>query len=235
MAYGYCTHPYIGCKVVFVGTAGTGDGGLLAALDEGPARLDADQVAASQRRRIIAAMIATTAEKGYAQVSVADVVARARVSRATFYEQFADKAECFLAAFHACSDQIVESSLGRTERATDPYERLHQSLVTYLNHLASFPEGTRVCLVEIYAIGPEGPRHRRKGLRGFIDGYRRLHDGFKDAGEPVHDLSDFDLEMIVGAISSLVTNRVGSGDVAELPSLVPQIEAFVLMAFGLRR
>ncbi len=39
------------------------------------------------------------AERGAANVSVAHVVERAGVSRRTFYELFADREECFLAAF----------------------------------------------------------------------------------------------------------------------------------------
>jgi AcrR family transcriptional regulator len=58
-------------------------GDMLAALEEGPARMSGDEVAASQRRRMLAAMVAAVAEKGYVAVAVADVISRARVSRAT--------------------------------------------------------------------------------------------------------------------------------------------------------
>ena len=44
-------------------------------------------------------MAQVVAEKGYAATTVADVVERAGVSRRTFYEQFADKEACFLAAY----------------------------------------------------------------------------------------------------------------------------------------
>ena len=81
---------------------------LLSALNEGPARQSSGDVAAAQRRRMLAAMVAAVAEKGYVAVAVADVVSRARVSRATFYEQFTDKSDCFLAAFRACADSFDE-------------------------------------------------------------------------------------------------------------------------------
>jgi AcrR family transcriptional regulator len=55
-------------------------------------------VRASQVRRLRGATIAAVAEAGYAAVTVADIVRRARVSRAAFYAHFADKEDCFLAA-----------------------------------------------------------------------------------------------------------------------------------------
>src|SRR5690242_3020391 len=58
-----------------------------------------EAVMASQRGRVLEAMVKAVAEKGYAATTIADVVARAGVSRRTFYEQFRDKEACFLAAF----------------------------------------------------------------------------------------------------------------------------------------
>ena len=50
-----------------------------------------DLGAADQRRRIIDAMIDSCAEKTYAATTITDLVARARISRTTFYKQFDDK------------------------------------------------------------------------------------------------------------------------------------------------
>jgi hypothetical protein len=46
------------------------------------------------------------------------------------------------------------------------------------------------------------------------------------------ELTDFDFEALVGAISSLATNRVAAGDAARLPELLDPLEAFVLQHFG---
>src|SRR6476659_5078578 len=75
-------------------------------LPRGPHSLSRDEVVASQRGRMIEAMAETVAEKGYAATTVADVVARAGVSRKTFYEHFADREECFLAAYDAAVDAL---------------------------------------------------------------------------------------------------------------------------------
>ena len=53
-------------------------------------------------------MIQAAAEKGYAAATVADVVRAARVSRGTFYAEFASKEECFLEAYRYGIDVFVE-------------------------------------------------------------------------------------------------------------------------------
>src|SRR5450755_1830932 len=52
-----------------------------------------------QRARILSAMVEVASEAGYVGAAVAPVVARAGVSRRTFYELFDGREDCFLAAF----------------------------------------------------------------------------------------------------------------------------------------
>src|ERR671932_1794815 len=76
-------------------------------LPRGPHNLTRDDVLASQRERMIDAVAATVARKGYVATTVGDVVARAGVSRKTFYEHFQDKEDCFLAAFDTGVDLVL--------------------------------------------------------------------------------------------------------------------------------
>ena len=61
--------------------------------------LPSDLVSAIQRERLLAAMLRATAQLGYRELSVQDVLERAGVSRPTFYEHFENKEDCFLNAF----------------------------------------------------------------------------------------------------------------------------------------
>ena len=56
--------------------------------------------------RILAAMAEVASERGAGAVTVAHVVARAGVSRRTFYDLFADREECFLAAFEEAIGRV---------------------------------------------------------------------------------------------------------------------------------
>ena len=68
-------------------------------LPRGPHSLTREQVATNQRRRLLEGMIDAIGEKGYAAITVSDVIKRAGVSRKAFYEHFANKEECFLATY----------------------------------------------------------------------------------------------------------------------------------------
>jgi len=190
-------------------------------------------VATWQRERMLSAMVAAVADKGYTNVAVADVVQRARVSRATFYEQFDDKTDCFVAAFHWCVDRFVDMLRRRNPRDLPPRVRLRSVLETYLGEMAAFPEGARVCLVEMYAVGPTAVLHRKQIQLDFMAILEELHQDLAASGELVRELTTFDFEALVGAISSLATNKIAMGDAAELPQLLGPMELFVLTHFGL--
>lgn len=63
--------------------------------------LSREFVARNQQERILDAMGKSVAEHGFAAASLSDVIARAGVSRKTFYEHFTDKEDCFLQAYDA--------------------------------------------------------------------------------------------------------------------------------------
>ena len=71
--------------------------------------LSRKEVARSQRDRILRSIADAVAEHGYVMTPVADVLRRAGVSRETFYEHFANKQECFLAAYDASADTLLAS------------------------------------------------------------------------------------------------------------------------------
>src|SRR3981081_4281759 len=74
----------------------------------GPNGLARGQVSQIQRGRMLAAAVDAVEEVGYGRMTVAQVIGRARVSRKTFYDVFADREDCFLAAFDDTLERIRE-------------------------------------------------------------------------------------------------------------------------------
>src|SRR5260370_8781043 len=90
-----------------LGDKGLGDKDLLARTHEGEpglprgrTGLPAEEVRAAQRDRLLRAVIAAVATTGFGDLTVADIVRGAPVSRAAFSAHFTDKQDCFLAAPH---------------------------------------------------------------------------------------------------------------------------------------
>jgi AcrR family transcriptional regulator len=207
---------------------------LLGAFWPGRARtaLD-DDVRAPQRSRILAAMVEAVADKGYLAVSVSDVTSRARVSRATFYEQFADKPACFLAAVEACALRLAAALEEAVPTDLPPRRRLDLFLARALETVAAAPDVARVCLVESYAAGPPAMALRRD-LHGLAAARLRVfHEALAAAGEPVRPVTDVELEALAGALTTLVTHRVVDDAPSSLLALHAPMRTIVLTHFGL--
>lgn len=198
-------------------------------LPRGRHSLTREQVETSQRERLLLAMCEAVAERGYVATSVADVLARARVSRETFYRYFADKQACF----HAAHDRGVEILLGEMGEAlrpgteATPLERLDRATARYLEVLAAHPAIARTFLVEVYAAGPESLRRRVEVQDAFVE----VIAGMLEA-RTEHER--FACRMYVGATSAMITNLVSLGRVDELPALREPLMAVVRDALGLR-
>lgn len=195
-------------------------------LPRGPHGLTREQVERSQRERLMAAAADAVAEKGYAATSVGDVLKRAGVSRTTFYQLYADKLDCFMAAYRMASevvaavmaDELGSAEVGGAEGPSDPMERLDRLLGSYLRTLSDNPGLARVFLVEVYAAGPRAIRQRRDSLDQFVDLLATTQGG---PGGLLGAAPDprFAAEVFVGAVSSMVTNLVGTGETHRLPEL----------------
>src|SRR3954452_15441719 len=101
--------------------------------------LEAALPAETQRARMLEATARAVASKGYAKTTVADVVALAGVSRRTFYEDFADKEECFLATYEVAARSLVAAvgAAVRESGQSDWHERVRVGLTVYTELLAA--------------------------------------------------------------------------------------------------
>jgi AcrR family transcriptional regulator len=189
--------------------------------------------AALVRARIFDAITRAVAEKGYAATTVADVTARSQISRRTFYENFADKEECFLRAYESASQATLSSIANATRDVPveNWRERLGIALATYVGVLAEDPQLAQVTLIDILGAGPAALAIREGVLEQYTDFYRRLSARACRAGSmtPVPDVF---LRGLVGAIAEIVQHELLAGRVQELPDLVPMLEQLTLTIFG---
>lgn len=208
------------------------------ALPRGPHQLSRAEVEESQRQRLLLAMGEVVGEQGYVATSVADVLRRAGVSRATFYAQFHDKQDCFLALQRAGVElvtAVMQAELDRlaAEPDVEPRTKLARVLAVYLASIQGSPGLSRTFLVEVYAAGPEAVAVRRRSLERFVDIVAETH-----RGEPGLLGTDpeqrFAAEAVVAMVSSMVTNLVGVGDFAAIAELEAPLMRFARTLVGVR-
>jgi AcrR family transcriptional regulator len=119
---------------------------------------------------MLRAIADAVAEKGFARVTVADVISRAGVSRETFYEHFSDKDACFLAALEEGARvllEILSSALAHAEGS--PVARFDTVLKAYLTTLASEPSFAKAFLIDAYGAGPRARQRRIDLQQTFVE------------------------------------------------------------------
>jgi len=113
-------------------------------------------VVKSQRHRLFAATVASTTSKGYPETTVADLIALAGVSRATFYAHFDDKAGCFRAAVEELFGDGLAVLQANLEGAESPTENGRLALAGLLRLAVAQPAASRMALVDAYSAGSAG-------------------------------------------------------------------------------
>ena len=201
-------------------------------LPRGRHRLGREVVLLSQRSRLLDGMARAVAERGYASATVADALRHARVSRATFYQAFSDKEDCFLAAYVAASRVHHARVLAAVEAEPDPYRRLRVGTAAYLDVLDEQPLYARAFLVEIAAAGPRLAEARTDSIQRYVRLLQRWYAYAESRDPRLQRLPDgVFLAYVVGS-NELVTRRLGRRS-PRLRELLPVLMYMQLALFGM--
>ena len=180
----------------------------------------------SGQERILWSMVRMVAEQGFESVDVGEVIERAGVSRATFYELFEDKEECLFAAHERVIDALV-AYVGRAFEGPGPWPlKIRRALGACLEAYSAEPEVARMATVEVPAAGPEAQRCYRDALERLVPLFR----GGREYAESEVLPPDLEL-MAVGGAEAIIHDEVAAGRTEELPSLLPDILFVVLVPY----
>jgi len=173
-----------------------------------------------QRARMLEAMVQAVAEKGYARVSVADVIDGAGVSRKTFYEQFANKEECFLAAYDAGVDALLEAiDAAVAAPAPDWLSATRRAVEVYLETMAASPAFARALLIEVLGAGPDALARRDVVQERFAAQLSAIQRRARADIPEIPELAPHTFRAAVGAVNELVTAHVLELGAETLPEL----------------
>jgi AcrR family transcriptional regulator len=187
-------------------------------------------IASNQRERLLDAIANVVAAKGYAATRVADITDYAGVSRKTFYEQFADKEDCFLAAYDAITALLMERmARGLAAVAGGSWEeQVHALLGEFLRFLAAEPAFARMCIVEVLGSGPRGLARRDAAIEAFFPVVDQIPRSQPDAERWLSDLTPM---FVTGGILEVVYAAIRRGETATLPDLEPDLTRLAFRAY----
>ena len=210
------------------GHRGEANGDAQKALPRGPQALPRAQVAAHQRERLLEAMVQAVNERGVVATTISDLVARAGISRRTFYEHFENKEDCLLATYDAVVEAEVVRLLGVYASTEGWFEQLEAMIRALFAAIADRPDAARLICVEMGASGAIGVQRWADGAARFE---RFITRGFEQAPGP-GTIPDPVARAIVGALRKIIYSRVRADRSSkslklELMRLVPELMTWI--------
>ncbi|HEU4737940.1 MAG TPA: TetR/AcrR family transcriptional regulator [Solirubrobacterales bacterium] len=191
-------------------------------LTPGPSN-DREAAAENQRQRLFGAMVASVAERGYANTRVADLVEVSGVSLRSFYDLFADKQSCFAAAVDSLTQSTIDLVL-EAPPEDDWEEDSKLRLQTIASLVEAQPAAARMCLVEAYAAGPQ--------TTGLVEeAAARIERLIRErlAASPRWSEMPPELASVaVGAILETFRSRLIGGRVKQIPASAQQLATLFL-------
>jgi AcrR family transcriptional regulator len=186
-------------------------------LPRGRHGLAPEAVRASQRERLVEAMLDRVAAEGYPATTVTKVVAAARVSPNTFYELFEDKADCFLAACREGARELLEHL--QAARGETWVERVRDGMRTYLRWWSDRPAVSWAYLVELPAAGSRATAERDAVYEGYRALFAALAWLARQEDPALPPLSPLAVRVLVAGLTEVVADEVRAGRIEQLHEL----------------
>jgi AcrR family transcriptional regulator len=164
-------------------------------------------------------------ERGYRASTIAHVTARARVSRRTIYEHFANREQIFLALLdRAIAELLAAAEASSGSAALDPLTRIEAALAAILAWVVEQPTPAWICLIEAQRATPQS-------VRRYYEAISRLTALLRRTTPPNPARPETLEEAVVGAIASTLRRLIRSGEAERAPELLPELSALLLTPY----
>jgi AcrR family transcriptional regulator len=196
-------------------------------LPSGRHDLPRDLIIQSQRDRILQAMAETVAANGYAASTVAEIVERAGVSRATFYELFRGKDDCVTAAANTLLGELV--TVVTTQYSPDKplVNVIRDAMAATLGLLSGRPAQAKMIFFEAMVSIPSVRQVYLSGVNVLLS----LLDQIRVDGAPGTQTPPATARAAIGACEALIRNQIQIGKTEELPAILPDLLYGALVAY----
>jgi AcrR family transcriptional regulator len=201
----------------------------MGSLPKGRHGLSREEVEASQRTRLLQATIELGTERGFASLTLADIVGRAGVARSTFYEYFADKQQCFLEAFDYAADRVLQRVLAIGPPPAGDFASPVQAYIAQLLELVAEEPGlVRLVAADAETLSPAAAERQRAIKSRLAHGLVALRDFLSRDNQKLAPITHVRALAIVGAITEVLKHTFYASGVDALPALQAELANIVL-------
>jgi AcrR family transcriptional regulator len=198
-----------------------------APLPRGRHQLPVEVVRASQRARLLTAMLEAVAERGWQATTVPQIVAAAKVSRNAFYELFTDKTDCFLALSDQLASEILEEFTA--SGGSDWMSALRLGTGRYLRWWQDRPAFSQTYFVELPTAGTRAVKQRDRQYARFRELFDALASWARLQQPDLPALRPLATRMIVVTVTELIAEEVRAGRTDRLTHLEDELVYFVTL------
>jgi AcrR family transcriptional regulator len=189
--------------------------------------IERQRVSDIQRARVVTAMAEAACEHGGAHLTVTHIVARAGVSRRTFYELFDDIRDCLLATIEEAVRRLAARVLPAYEQPGRWHEQIRAALIALLSFLDEEPHMGHLLIVESLAAGRRALERRARVLKGAIAAV----DAGRGEAKAAPGTTRLTAEGVVGAVLAVIHSRLLEGRREPLIELVNPLMSMVTLPY----
>lgn len=182
---------------------------------------------AEHRQRLLDGLAQALETQAFADITIADIVARARVSKRTFYEQFASKEACLLGLGERLCDQTLALIAANYRFDEDWVTQLRSVTHAYLSSLESQTAVMRAVYIELMTIGAAGLALRRRMGERFGQFLIMQVEAFRAVDPGKRPLTPAMATAVIGGINELILQAIERDEAAHLSELTPTVTEFV--------
>jgi AcrR family transcriptional regulator len=209
---------------VQAGAKGTGRIRKVEALSHSP---KLELVNSPKREKILEGMLEAVGAEGYDATSVRTVLDRTGLYRQAFYDNFADKDACYLAALEMGISRLEAVVIRAAASEESWLGKLRAGLGTLLDCLDAEPDFGRGVIVEVHAAGPEALARRAEAMKRAAD-FIDLARVETDETESPPQIAP---EGIVAGIHAIVHSRLSTGASDGFRRLLPEFMYFAVLPY----
>ena len=158
------------------------------------------------RERVLAGLESALRDRSFIELTVADIVAAAGMSKRSFYEVFPHKNACLLWHAQRHNDQIINDIEIRMRNAPDKLAGARLAVEGFFGPLRDHPGVARAHLIETYGLGEDGIIIRQAIKGRYAQMLQRV--AMADDGTEVVELDDVAAAGLVGSFNELAIQAV---------------------------
>lgn len=181
----------------------------------------------SQRERILDAVANLAAAKGYADLTIPEIVQEAAVSVQAFYEHFSGKEDAFLVAYEVGHRRALVTFERAFDSEQDWPNAIHSGLQALFGFFAAEPSFAHCALVDAPSASERAAALLGQGAAGYVPMFEA---GFAEA-DPRQQPPAISAEAVAAALHELCFAHVATERARELADLVAEGTFIALAPF----